>query len=308
MHQTLMFVVHVFALQWGPRYFDDAHNPVIRGSTSRCHYAHVPTPFDPFPASLQSQLRLKVTNLTHSMYNTLAAGAHRNTGMLSWQLGRGVARKRKPCNAQVPRLLHYIWLGSPLRKTHARQIDKMLELNPGWAAYIWVDRPVPGNLHPAAKVTHWRTHRSSFKHPDLIDREQNLAGKANYMRLEVVYMYGGVYLDTDAIGIRPFDAYGDLFNWPFVSPVLYGFKNVCNCVFSGVKHSPFLEFAIDAARENCLKYNTCGNMNGAGPGFLTGALLAYQPENYVMIDQKYMLIGKGRVDTVMYQTFEANWM
>ena len=62
--------------------------------------------------------------------------------------------------------------------------------------------------------------------------------------IEVVYLYGGIYLDTDTICHNSFDDYNDLFRWPFVSYTLGGYNNLCNGIFSFGRGSPFLKFAM----------------------------------------------------------------
>lgn len=68
-------------------------------------------------------------------------------------------------------------------------------------------------LHPEWEVTDWR---STAELPPLVnqrlfDRAQELAPKdwkrfqADLLRLELLYLYGGVYVDTDVEPLRPFD-------------------------------------------------------------------------------------------------------
>lgn len=52
---------------------------------------------------------------------------------------------------------------------------------------------------------------------DLISHDRNLAGKSDYLRMEILYLEGGIYQDTDAHPIQPFDNFGDIFRWPFAS-------------------------------------------------------------------------------------------
>ena len=69
-----------------------------------------------------------------------------------------------------------------------------------------------------------------FKNRDLIEKDTNLAGKSDYMRLEILYLYGGIYLDTDAKAVHGFDDFGTLFRWPFVCPDPRTYHNLGNCV------------------------------------------------------------------------------
>lgn len=132
------------------------------------------------------------------------------------------------------------------------------------------------------------------------------------MRLEVVFLHGGIYLDCDSTAVDGFDEYGTLFHWPFVTHDLGNYMNICNCLFGFEKNSGFLDFALDATRQNCLKYDQCGVMSGAGPGFLTAALKRYNRSDILLIENKYMLhIWPGgppeRWWNVMYQSFEHKW-
>ena len=56
-----------------------------------------------------------------------------------------------------------------------------------------------------------------FVNGDLISKDKNLAGKSDYLRIEILYLEGGIYQDTDAHPIQPFDNFGDIFRWPFAS-------------------------------------------------------------------------------------------
>jgi len=143
---------------------------------------------------------------------------------------------------------------------------------------------------------------------DLIKGEYNPAGKSDYLRLEVVYLYGGIYLDTDTICHNSFDDYNDLFRWPFVSYTLGGYNNLCNGIFSFGRGSPFLKFAMVATRENCVIYNNCGTLTGAGPSFLTGAVLSYEDPRLVVLDQKYFVRNNKWEGSILTMDNEGNWL
>ena len=59
----------------------------------------------------------------------------------------------------------------------------------------------------------------------------------NVFFLEVVYQFGGIYLDTDSVCLEKFP---EILQHSFVSHVLGGYNNVCNGVFGLPKHSGFL--------------------------------------------------------------------
>ena len=251
--------------------------------------------------------RIKVDALEDVAF-TLQQGAHKNSGMLSFDSGRWTGHN-DTCTAAVPRLFHFIWLGTELPAKYRDRIKGMMSINPGWDGFLWVDTIV-SQPHPSVVMQDWKAvnRTKPFVNADLIAREENLAGKSDYLRLEVVYRYGGVYVDTDVMALRPLDEFGALFQWPIVTWT-ETHKNLCNCMFSFPQKSPFLRFALNAARENCVRFDACGVLNGAGPSFLTGAIMSYRPQNVLFVHQRYLVLKSGNSsDSVMYQTFDETWI
>merc|ERR1711871_377431 len=100
-----------------------------------------------------------------------------------------------------------------------------------------------------------------FRNGDIIQNKvKNFGFKSDYIRLEVVFLMGGIYMDTDSHSVLPVDDFGSLFRWPFVTHVVPGYSNVCNCIFSFQKGSRFLDYFIDLVRENCLTRNNCNSL------------------------------------------------
>lgn len=230
------------------------------------------------------------------------------------------------CVRAVPKILHFIWLQSPLREPHAQHILGFADRNPAWQVWIWVDRPIKNTsrhilrnaAHRAAGgviVRNLRRVAWRFRNWDIIREEQNAAAMSDYLRLEFLYLYGGVYLDCDSVALRGFDEYGLLFTWPFVvhtvGSVFRGtvYNDLCNCMLGAEPGSSFLSFALNVVRENCLRFGACGVL-GAGSGALTAVFLRYSQPDIAMISQDYLLRLDGQVkgQSIMYQRFEASWV
>jgi len=249
-----------------------------------------------------------------------------NAGMLSpsWrERSDGGAASWHPhsagrCEPRVPRLVHFIWLGSPVSEAVAHNIESFAKMNPTWRVILWLDRlqhasrvrmrltSVNVSARPAGavellRVGDFASHFSTWAH---IEREAGLSAKSNYLRLEIVNLKGGVYTDTDAVAVRPFDDFGDLFRHAFL---VHG-GDICNCMFAFGRGSPFLRFALAAAVEACDVHHSCGNGPGRGPAFLTGAVAAYQPDDVVFIWGAHVVYAVPSVPArVSYHTFEGSW-
>lgn len=212
----------------------------------------------------------------------------------------------------VPRILHFIWVGGALPKKYAANIKRHVEMNPTWDICLWVDSPgavAVADFPSSVRVRVVAAHMHLFRNADLIARERNLAGKSDYIRLEVVYLDGGVYMDTDSIPIRGLDSTGTLFRRPFVSHDPDAYMIIQNAVFAAEKGSAFLDFALNLTRENCITWRQCGAMEGAGPPFFTRALLEYGDEQITFVHQTYLvaMYTDPHPNGISYHTNDHTW-
>jgi hypothetical protein len=86
----------------------------------------------------------------------------------------------------IPRTFHWIWFGDRrIPEQHQRWIDGWLALHPEWTHQIWTDQ-----------------HRPVLRNEAQFLAAGNPAMKADIARYEILYRYGGVYVDTDFECIR----------------------------------------------------------------------------------------------------------
>jgi inositol phosphorylceramide mannosyltransferase catalytic subunit len=126
----------------------------------------------------------------------------------------------------IPRTFHHIWLGpDPLPEEHGPWIETWREHHPDWEFKLWTEENLPED--PIR--------------PEIAERLRAPVERADILRLELVYRYGGVYLDTDLECLRPVD------------PVLEGesFVGVChkpdritNTMIAAVPEHPLLGHAL----------------------------------------------------------------
>ena len=146
--------------------------------------------------------------------------------------------ERKCARSQIPKKLHWIWFGGELPHEYVINIEAMAMLNPGWEAYLWSE--VPSKILEDRLETHdvkynFRNiteyiEQNLLVNGDIILKEENAGGKSDYLRYEVIYMEGGIYLDIDHRPVQPFDNFGGIFRWPFCAydigyPVSYHEKS-----------------------------------------------------------------------------------
>jgi mannosyltransferase OCH1-like enzyme len=82
----------------------------------------------------------------------------------------------------IPRVFHQVWLGlDPLPEAHARYQDTWLGQHPGWELRMWTEDNLPPDL----------------RRPEALERIRLPAERSVFLRLELLWRFGGVYVDTD---------------------------------------------------------------------------------------------------------------
>ena len=83
---------------------------------------------------------------------------------------------------RIPRVFHQIWVGpEPLPEEFASYQETWVEKNPGWKLELWTDDHLP----------------EGCRRPEVYDRSRTVWERADILRLEVVYLFGGVHVDAD---------------------------------------------------------------------------------------------------------------
>lgn len=80
----------------------------------------------------------------------------------------------------IPKIFHFIWIG-PHRFPYKSNIDTYKQLHPDWEFKLWTDDNIP-----------------TLVNQKIYDQIPVYATKADLLRLELLYKYGGVYVDVDS--------------------------------------------------------------------------------------------------------------
>lgn len=124
----------------------------------------------------------------------------------------------------IPRRIHYCWFGKkPLTKEALRCIESWKKFCPDYEIIRWDERNYNiGKNHYARELY----------------RNKKWAFLTDYARLDVVYEYGGIYLDTDVELLKPLDEL--LTNEAFFGMEQPGRVNT-GIGFGAVAHHPLIE-------------------------------------------------------------------
>jgi len=179
----------------------------------------------------------------------------------------------------IPRKLHFIWIGSQVPAKYDRSVEDFQRHNPDWDVMLWLDSTTMTNA-------------------DLYEAERNMAAKADLLRYEIIHQCGGVYLDIDTLSLGP----GSL------APLTHAFTtvsgapwfNCSNAQFGFAAGSEFLAYVIKHARDPRVRAQREIPAR-TGPTFFTTCLLSFNDWRIVAPDGA-ALLGKIR------HLADGNWV
>jgi mannosyltransferase OCH1-like enzyme len=153
--------------------------------------------------------------------------------------------------AVIPSVIHRIWLGSsPLPADFERYGSSWREHHPSWEMRLWTDADI-----------------AEFGCPEAFARTRHHGERSDLMRYELLWRYGGLYVDTDMECLRS------------IEPLLEGARAVVGLVRPGKLGNAVLAAAPGhPAFEELLARARAGAGSGhvgraTGPGLVTSVLL-----------------------------------
>lgn len=175
----------------------------------------------------------------------------------------------------IPRVIHQIWIGP---KKQPECMDLWKDINPTFDYILWTEDKLladfPDGLYNQTQFDHYQ-------------RLEHYNGQANVIRLELLFRYGGIYLDADCIPLRPLEDY--LLDNEFFS--VFENEKVCgqlvaNGVIGCCPGNKILRFMIDNLHTRHLDQPS---WRATGPSYLTESLNKCDNEIYTIYPSHYFL-------------------
>ena len=192
----------------------------------------------------------------------------------------------------IPKKIHYVWLG------HGKKSPKMKRCLASWQQVL-----VPAGYEIIEwNEDNWDVTQNKFAH------ENYQAGKYAYpsdvMRLDVLYRYGGIYIDTDILVKKPFD---EFLNLPAFWAMQFD-NTISTSIFGAEAGNPFIRSLLTKYDGFDRQMILDGRLPETNNEIITKALLDYYPE-FVLEDKKQIL-NDGTVifpkEYFMFPTFNKS--
>jgi len=94
----------------------------------------------------------------------------------------------------IPKIIHQIWIGD--RPAPMEWTDTWSAMNSGWEYALW-DNETAERIMQGSCLEHLYRQETRRKRGD------SFAAAADYLRLEILYRFGGLYVDADTVCVRP---------------------------------------------------------------------------------------------------------
>jgi glycogenin glucosyltransferase len=164
----------------------------------------------------------------------------------------------------VPLVVHQIWLGGPFPATYHTWQESWRRAHPQWEYRLWTDADL-GNF------PHSEDHRSHLL--ALMDNAGSWVEKSDVLRLDVLYAFGGLYVDTDFECLRPFDSLHHRFAF-FAGLSNTGTVELCNGLMGSAAKHPLVGRLITSMKVEPSPVPTAMDIIGrSGPGHTTRVLM-----------------------------------
>lgn len=155
-----------------------------------------------------------------------------------------------------PRLFHRVWLDEDERPEFASWRDRLAELHPDWEIKTWDD----------SRELTWLRNQEAFE--DAMEHDPFGRGP-DILRYELLWKFGGVYIDTDFEPIRPFD---DLLldDRPFLG--WEDDRRLCTAVFGAPPGHGAIGALIEGLPASLEEHANENPTIASGPGYATPIL------------------------------------
>ena len=143
----------------------------------------------------------------------------------------------------IPPILHRIWPGvDPMPEVFSKWGEEWKRLHPSWQHHCWL----PGMLEG------WMQNQHVYDAAEVHDPKDLFRFRAGVARWEILYRYGGVYVDTDSEPLRPMDELLEKEIFFIQSP--NQLDTVTDCLIGTVPGHPFFKQLLDAIEQSVIDH------------------------------------------------------
>jgi mannosyltransferase OCH1-like enzyme len=167
-------------------------------------------------------------------------------------------------HAHIPKIIHHIWMGSPMREQDKPCYTSWHTHHPEWTFIFWTDNPSNydkgdilvhsfqeiENLLVENKDTPLRIvvdiTKLQFDNRAFFDESINYGERGDILDYEIVHRFGGVYVDCDFECYKPLDVFHHAYDfYTGVQPLDTNRVQLGAALFGAIPHHPILTSCVE---------------------------------------------------------------
>ncbi len=161
----------------------------------------------------------------------------------------------------IPKIIHQIWLGGPLPERYKQWQMTWIDKHPSWLYILWDDQAL---------------EKLPMLNKRAFQEARNYGVKSDIARYELLYQFGGVYVDTDMECLRALDAFH------YCCDFYAGFEPsgwcILNTILAARPGDQIMNACITQMENSVISSSDFHTVvNNTGPEYLTRCFLSAMP-------------------------------
>ncbi len=165
---------------------------------------------------------------------------------------------------KIPKIIHQVWLGGPLPEAFKQYVASWATMHNqgGWVYKLWTDEDMK---------------TFELYNREIYDASDSVGVRSDIAKWEIVYKYGGVYLDVDFECLKPLDILHYTYDfYTSIQPLDTQFVQLGAALFGARPGHPILKYCIETIKNNADKK---GATSKTGPIHFTRCFYAMAGKN-----------------------------
>jgi mannosyltransferase OCH1-like enzyme len=170
--------------------------------------------------------------------------------------------------ARIPKVIHIMWLGGKLPQEYVKYVQSWQQYHPQWTILFWTDSKL--NYDQGTQVVHsfsdleqllQKTYGGQrividastlqFDNRVFYDQARNYGEKSDILKWEIVYRFGGTYVDTDFECLQPLDIYHHTYDFfTGIQPLDTNMVQLGAALYGAIPHHPILKGCVEGIKDN----------------------------------------------------------
>jgi len=170
---------------------------------------------------------------------------------------------------KIPKIIHQIWLGGTLPDEYVPFRKSWITHHPDWLFVFWTNNPLNYNqgqvlIHTFEQLEDYIKNESQASNYVVVDVKQlafdnrffydqafNYGEKSDILKWEIVYRFGGLYVDTDFECLKPLDDFHYMYDfYTGIQPLDTYMVQLGAALYAAYPGHPILRYCVEEIKNN----------------------------------------------------------